>query len=117
MGLDVRVRGSEDKVIDSECFGAYSGYAAWRRAIAQAKGFNIDDMDGFGGKTPWTDQPFQLILNHSDCDDGYSLEQIPEVLQEVEEIKKLGVDNYEQSDKFIRLCKVALENKKPLVFE
>lgn len=108
MGLDVHVGEYETKGYVSERLGAYSGYARWRIAIANAAGFDLDEMDGFDGIKPWTTEPFQLILNHSDCDGGYSIEQIPELLQELYDIKILNVDDYEQSDKLIRLCKVAL---------
>ena len=117
MGLDVRVREDEENYIISEHLGSYSGFHFWRKAVAKAAGFDLDNMEGFGGKQEsWDGKPFPLILNHSDCDGGYSLEQILEVLREAEAIKKLNVDDYEQSDKFIRLCKVALEHKKPIEF-
>ena len=64
-----------------------------------------------------TSEPFQLILNHSDCDDGYLVEQVPELLKELYGIKELNVDDYEQSDKLIRLCKAALLLNKSIEFD
>ena len=116
MGLDVHVGEYESKEYVSEHLGAYSGFARWRKSIAHAKGFDLDDMDGFDGNVPWTNQPFQLILNHSDCDGEYSVADILELLDELHDIKQLNVDDYEQSDKLIRLCKVALLLNKPIEF-
>lgn len=116
MGLDIKVGEYESPEYTNEGLGAYSGFMRWRRSIAKAKGFNIDEMDGFDGCIPWTNQPFQLILNHSDCDGGYSLEQVPELLKELQEIKHLNVDNFNQTDKLIRLCKLALKLKLPIEF-
>ena len=116
MGLDVHVGEYESKEYVSEHLGSYSGYGRWRKEIAKAKGFDLDEMDGFFGCISWTDQPFQLILNHSDCDGGYSVEQVPELLQELYNIKNLNVDDYEQSDKLIHLCVVSLKNGMPICF-
>ena len=116
MGLDVHVGEYESKEYVSEHLGAYSGFARWRTAIAKAKGFDLDEMDGFDGTKPWTSEPFQLILNHSDCDGGYSVEQVPELLQELYGINELNVDDYDQSDKLIHLCMVSLKNGMPICF-
>lgn len=116
MGLDVHVGEYESKEYVGEHLGAYSGFARWRTAIAKAKGFDLDEMDGFDGTKPWTSEPFQLILNHSDCDGGYSVEQVPELLQELYGINELNVDDYDQSDKLIGLCEVALMLNKPIEF-
>jgi len=116
MGLDVHVGDYESKEYVSEHLGAYSGYYRWRKAIAKAKDFDLDDMDGFDGNVPWTNQPFQLILNHSDCDGEYSMADIPELLDELHDIKQLNVDDYDQTDKLIRLCRAALVLNKPIEF-
>ena len=116
MGLNVHVGEYESKEYVSEHLGAYSGYGVWRYKIAKSKGFDLDEMDGFGGCIPWTNQPLQLILNHSDCDGGYSVKQVPKLLHELDDIKKLNVDDYDQTDKLIRLCKAALMLNKPIEF-
>lgn len=120
MGLDAFVKtkeygGGEYDCI-SERLGSYGGYAMWRKTIAEAKGFDLDKMEGFGGNESWEGKPFQLVLNHSDCDGEYTIDQIPALIEELKEIQKLGVDDYDQSDKFLRLCNAALELKKPIIF-
>lgn len=116
MGLDVHVGDYESTEYMSEHLGSYTGYNTWRKAIAKAKGFNLDLMVGYGGEVSWNKLPFQLILNHSDWGDGYTVYQIPELLKELDEIKKLNVDDYDQTNKLIKLCKFALKTKKNIVF-
>lgn len=116
MGLDVSVGeyGTEEYL--SERLGSYRGYNQWRCKIASEMGFNLDEMVGFGGDIPWHKEPFQLIIYHSDCDGWYSVNQLHKLLDEVKDIKKLGIDDYNQSDKFIRLIEHAIKLKKPLEF-
>ena len=73
-----------------------------------SSGFYLNEMTGFCGVVPWDKEPFQLVLYHSDCDGNYSLNQIPKLLKELKEIKLLNIDDYDQSNKLIRLCKAAL---------
>ncbi|GGT00322.1 hypothetical protein [Streptomyces chromofuscus] len=34
---------------------SYSGFAAFRRRLAEAEGFALRDMKGFGGDRPWSE--------------------------------------------------------------
>ena len=117
MGLNVRVGDYDSLKYICEHLGSYSGYNNWRKKIAMASGFYLNEMTGFGGVVPWDKEPFQLVLYHSDCDGNYSLNQIPKLLKELKEIKLLNIDDYDQSNKLIRLCKAALETKEPIRFE
>lgn len=49
---------------------SYTGFGAFRRALALFEGFELDDMEGFGGDRAWTTVQTDLapLLNHSDCD-------------------------------------------------
>lgn len=117
MGLDVHVEDYDSLEYMSEYLGSYSGYNMWRRSIAKANGFNLDHMDGFGGEISWEEKPFQLILNHSDFDGGYTLFEIPELLKELNEIKKLNVDDHGQTNKLLKLCEHALKTKNDILFD
>ncbi|MFD7322076.1 hypothetical protein ACFV9D_13490 [Streptomyces sp. NPDC059875] len=54
---------------------SYSGFAAFRRRLAQAEGFELSEMWGFGGERPWSDVSTTLepLLDHPD-DDGDDLQ-------------------------------------------
>lgn len=124
MGLNVRVGEYNTKEYMCEEMGSYSRYNDWKRRIAKASGFNLDEMVGFDDKTtdcegniPWHKEPFQLILYHYDTDGLYSVNQLHLLLEEVNKIKQLGIDDFDQSDKFIRLITHAIKIKKPLMFE
>ncbi|MER6221121.1 hypothetical protein ABT189_11125 [Streptomyces sp900105755] len=56
---------------------SYTGFGAFRRWLAQAEGFALDEMHGFGGQRPWNDVSTTLapLLNHPD-DDGPDLTPI-----------------------------------------
>jgi len=47
---------------------SYSGFAAFRRRLAQAEGFTLSEMWGFGGERPWSEVPTVLkpLLEHPD---------------------------------------------------
>lgn len=47
---------------------SYSGFAAFRRRLAQAEGFVISEMWGFGGQRPWNEVSTVLepLLDHPD---------------------------------------------------
>lgn len=116
MGLDVSVGEYESPQYISERLGSCHGYSEWRSRIAECAGFELDEMVGFGGAWEWTNEPFQLVLNHSDCDGGYAVEVLSELLEELNKIKKLNVDDYDQSEKFIRLCSYAMKLQLPIKF-
>ncbi|MFF7127372.1 hypothetical protein [Streptomyces sp. NPDC008240] len=50
---------------------SYTGFGVFRRWLAQADGFALDEMQGFGGQRPWNDVATTLapLLNHPD-DEG-----------------------------------------------
>lgn len=116
MGLNIWVGyyGSENFL--SEEMGSYSHYNHWRQCIASSAGFDLNKMTGFDGDIPWHKEPFQLILYHPNCEGRYSVNQLHKLLIEVEAIKKLEVDDFDQSDKLIRLIKHAIKTNKPLMF-
>jgi hypothetical protein len=49
---------------------SYTGFGAFRRALALFEGFELDDMNGFGGDREWSTVHTDLapLLDHSDCD-------------------------------------------------
>ncbi|MER7789874.1 hypothetical protein [Streptomyces sp. NPDC097640] len=49
------------------CF-SYGGFAQFRRRLAHADGFDLDEMTGFGGDRPWAEVSTELepFLNHPD---------------------------------------------------
>lgn len=49
---------------------SYTGFGAFRRALALFEGFDLDEMSGFGGDRDWSTVNTDLapLLNHSDCD-------------------------------------------------
>jgi hypothetical protein len=91
MGLDASVGEYETPEYISERLGSYGGYAHWRQKVAEAAGFDLDKMEGFGGTESWEGKPFPLVLNHSDCDGEYTFEQIPELMTEL--IAKMEVSD------------------------
>lgn len=55
---------------------SYSGFHQFRINVAAAEGFDLEQMEGFGGENPWVNESGRTItvlepfLNNSDCD-GY----------------------------------------------
>ncbi|MFJ2598934.1 hypothetical protein [Streptomyces erythrochromogenes] len=48
---------------------SYSGFAAFRRCLAEAEGFALSEMWGFGGERPWSEVSTALkpLLDHPDA--------------------------------------------------
>ncbi|MFJ3633188.1 hypothetical protein [Streptomyces sp. NPDC090112] len=51
---------------------SYSGFAAFRRQLARAEGFDLDEMQGFGGEQSWRDvsTPLEPLLDRADDGGG-----------------------------------------------
>lgn len=64
----------DDDTSSPDVSWSYTGFGAFRRWLAQAEGFALDEMQGFGGQRPWNDVSTTLapLLNHPD-DDGPDL--------------------------------------------
>ncbi|MGW7486971.1 hypothetical protein [Streptomyces sp. NPDC054786] len=47
---------------------SYTSFGVFRQWLAQAEGFTLHDMDGFGGQRPWSDVSTRLapLLDHPD---------------------------------------------------
>ena len=137
MGVDISVgdSGSEDYV--SESLGSYTSFLSWKHDIAEKEG--IDFFKGYNGK-------FRLALIHQG---DYDVEELPKLLHQLNEIKKLNIEEFHTIicfdteemidldkmkiskglkykktqtvksidpviDKFIRVCKIAIERKLPI---
>jgi hypothetical protein len=48
---------------------SYSGFVGFRRRLAEAEGFVLSEMWGYGGERPWSDVSTALepLLDHSDA--------------------------------------------------
>ena len=71
MGLDIGVY-RRAYVDEPSVHIPYSGFMRFRRLLATAEGFNLDEMDGYldsGGRS-WSeiDSPLVPLFNHSDSD-------------------------------------------------
>ncbi|GAB7036059.1 hypothetical protein AB0G35_24255 [Streptomyces sp. NPDC021749] len=67
----------DDDTSSPDVSWSYTGFGVFRRWLAQAEGFALDEMHGFGGRRPWSDVSTTLapLLNHPD-DDGPDLSPI-----------------------------------------
>ncbi|MDN0200018.1 hypothetical protein [Streptomyces sp. S.PNR 29] len=64
----------DDDTSSPDVSWSYTGFGVFRRWLAQAEGFALDEMHGFGGQRPWNEVFTALapLLNHPD-DDGPDL--------------------------------------------
>ncbi len=83
MGVDISVGepGSEHYV--REKLGSYTSFLSWKNDIAEQEG--VDFFKGYNGK-------FKLALIHQG---NYKVEELPELLKQLYEIKKLNVKEYD----------------------
>jgi hypothetical protein len=64
----------DDDVTSPDVSWSYTGFNMFRQWLAQAEGFTLTEMDGFGGDRPWSSVSTTLapLLDHPD-DDGPDL--------------------------------------------
>ncbi|MEU5540342.1 hypothetical protein [Streptomyces sp. NPDC020362] len=67
----------DDDTSSPDVSWSYTGFGVFRQWLAQAEGFVLDEMHGFGGQRPWNDVSTTLapLLNHPD-DGGPDLSPI-----------------------------------------
>ncbi|MGW1592782.1 hypothetical protein [Streptomyces sp. NPDC002343] len=79
----------DDDTSSPDASWSYTGFAAFRQWLAQAEGFALNEMHGFGGQRPWEGVFTTLapLLNHPD-DDGPHLTpaQCAAILPRLQEI-------------------------------
>jgi hypothetical protein len=113
MGIDIYPGGAH---------WSYSGFHAFRKALAQEVGIDLDEMVGFGGETPWPNskkEPIVHLLNHSDCDGKMTPKQCRACAPRLRElISKWDIADYSTSSalKLVGGMEVAAKNDEPLVF-
>lgn len=83
MGIDISVGDPESEDYVTESLGSYTSFLSWKNDIAEQEG--IDFFKGYNGK-------FKLTLIHQG---DYKVEELPRLLQELHEIKKLNVKEYD----------------------
>jgi hypothetical protein len=115
MGLDLRVV-KRDEEFFGERFSSYLGFHEFRTVWARWLGFDLEDMQGFGGLKPWTTEPLQWFFAHSDCEGKISWEDAQQILvQARKDAPKLPGVGWAFSV-LIRACETAVARKLPISF-
>lgn len=83
MGVDISVGDPESEDYVGESLGSYTSFLSWKNDIAEQEG--IDFFKGYNGK-------FKLVMIHQG---DYNVEELPELLDQLYEIKKLNVKEYD----------------------
>lgn len=103
--------------------GPYSSFMDFRKSLASHLGFNLLDMEGFGGSKKWDGKDdVQILLSHSDCDGiitpddclrlSVRLDQILETLEPSDSWFSL----YHFVKKFSDGCKLAYSRQEDIDF-
>jgi hypothetical protein len=115
MGLDLYVVERDEEVF-AERMSSYLGFHEFRKSWAQLLGFDLEDMQGFGGTRPWTTEPLQCFFNHSDCDGEISWQGAKQILVEARKDPP-KLPNYDWAFRvLIPACKTAVSKKLPISF-
>ncbi|ACK88851.1 hypothetical protein BCAH820_4398 [Bacillus cereus AH820] len=105
----------------SSAHWGYSGFNNFRRKLASQVGFNLDEMEGFGGEVDWdtvTDD-IKDFLDHSDCDGSLTPEQCEVIYPRLLELVESWDDNDRDKQNAIILAddmKYCVENNLTLEF-
>ncbi|MFJ9870919.1 hypothetical protein [Streptomyces sp. NPDC101165] len=77
-----------DDIDSPDISWSYSGFAAFRRRLAEAEGVDLTEMWGFGGERPWSDVSTTLepLLDHPDDAGELSPAECAAILPRLEEV-------------------------------
>ncbi|MGW5132627.1 hypothetical protein [Streptomyces sp. NPDC004135] len=107
---------------------SYSGFAAFRRRLAEAEGFALSEMQGFGGERPWSEVSTALepLLDHPDAGgDDFLPGECASVLVRLEAIAdqwarergdQLLRQHIEDARQLARVLRLCIEKDVPLAF-
>ncbi|MWA08455.1 hypothetical protein [Streptomyces sp. BA2] len=78
----------DDDVASPDVSWSYTGFSMFRKWLAQAEGFSLAEMDGFGGDRPWSSVSTTLapLLNHPDDEGDLTPAQCAAMLPRLETI-------------------------------
>jgi hypothetical protein len=98
----------------AERMSSYLGFNEFRTSWARLLGFDLDDMQRFGGLKPWTTEPLQCFFDHSDCDGDISRQDAEQILVEARK-DALKLPDYDSAfSVLIRACETAVAKKLPI---
>ncbi|TFE50448.1 hypothetical protein E3E14_14050 [Streptomyces sp. ICN441] len=107
---------------------SYSGFAAFRRRLAETEGFVLSEMRGFGGERPWSEVSTALepLLDHPEAggsdlspdECASSLVRLEAITDQWaqegdDQLLRQHIDDARQLAGVLRLC---IENDVPLAF-
>lgn len=115
MGLDLRVKGYRT---NNARIGSYTGFDDFHETWAKHLGFNLSEMEGFGGTKEWTNEPLQCFFNHSDCDGELSVDECKQILAQAEKDAPLLTDGQSKYSMpiLIEFCEASIKKNKPIEF-
>ncbi|MEV0040496.1 hypothetical protein [Streptomyces sp. NPDC050804] len=78
----------DDDATGPDISWSYSGFAAFRRRLAEAEGIALSQMWGFGGDRPWSSvsTPLEPFLDHPDDDGELSAAECAAILPRLETV-------------------------------
>ncbi|MGA5292274.1 hypothetical protein [Streptomyces pseudogriseolus] len=107
---------------------SYSGFAAFRRRLAQAEGLALSEMWNFGGERPWSEVSTVLepLLDHPDvCGDDISPADCAVILPRLETITDQWAsdgddtilhEHIEEGRQLATVLRLCIEKNVPLCF-
>lgn len=107
--------------------GSYSSFGSFRRALAEAVGIDLQEMQGFGGTKEWPStesEPLVYLLNHSDCDGQIAVDALLPLSARLRVVAdKLPSPDFpwtpcakESALRFAAGCELAASKKQPVKF-
>ena len=116
MGLDILVRDRRGHEVYAERIGSYTNFHDFRIAWAKILGFDLEQMEGFGGFQPWKDEPLEPFFNHSDCDGVISWQDAEAILWQAKKDAPHLPQFARHFHVLIAACEAAIEQQTPIIF-
>lgn len=116
MGLDLLVRDKRGTEVYAEKIASYGGFHEFRVAWAELLGFDLTQMQGFGGWQPWDGKPLRSFFNHSDCEGKISWRAARAILRQARRDALRLPEFAWQFRVLITACEKAVKHRTPIIF-
>ncbi|OFV90691.1 MAG: hypothetical protein A3H28_11270 [Acidobacteria bacterium RIFCSPLOWO2_02_FULL_61_28] len=116
MGVALLVRDRDRAEVYRETVAGYTEFHEFRVAWADLLGTDLNQMDGYGGRESWEEQPLQSFFDHSDCEGKISWRAARTILRQArKDAPRLQTFN-QQFTVLISACEKAIQHRTPIIF-
>ena len=116
MSLHLQIRDRKGSVVYYERMASYGIFKEFREVWAKLLGFDLKQMDSFGGPQPWTNEPLQPFFHHPDDKGDISWKDAVVILEQAKRDAPKLPDMAAEFQVLIAACEEAVKQKTSIIF-